>query len=91
MSKQGHLIGLSLLVMLLLLPSSAVAAPAAVNSRSPFGAVLDQLLAMVNSFLFPSAEAIDGRCSRPVGVPARGERWGHTFRHRPVGCAGSFR
>lgn len=69
MHKQRHLIGFSVLLVWLLLPASAAAAPTSVAARSSLESAIGRFLGMVSAFLF--GEAVEGRCSvDPWGCPA---------------------
>ena len=52
MSKHRHLVGFSLLLLMLFLPNSAVAASGgSENARSPHATALDRLLELVSAFV----------------------------------------
>ena len=79
MSKRQSLISFILLLVVLLAPNSAFAAPGAFESRaSALAETLGQLFALVAEFLTPLGDRVAGRCAGdPSACPAPANDIGH--------------
>ena len=79
MNKRRHLFGIIFLLLVLLVPNSAIASPGAFASGSlPLATALDQLFELVTTLLTgqsgTTGDELDGRCSAdPWGCPSSDE------------------